>query len=537
MPGMIVAPQPIAVEEGAKVLAAGGNAFDAALTTAAVQGVIDPHSCGLGGYLVMCCHPAGSTAPHAIVDAPAVAGARVTPEMWQDIVLGMNPRGWGYFLKGKVNDDGYQSVCTPGMVRGMKVIHERWGTRSWSDMLAPAIRVANEGFVVNEHLASRWKEPRQYPDASSNFDKLHATPDAKRIWLKPDGSSYEAGETIQNRDYGRSLERLVKQGADDFYTGELAAEMVADLKKHDGWVTADDLANYQHREEPPVVISYRDYTIVTNQPPHGGPTLAAILNILEGYDLSSYDHNSAKYIELVSMAMKAAFADRNRHLADPSFENVPLEWLVSKDRASHWRDVIDKGEPIVPGPLHQDTPDTTQVTVVDRWGNCVSLTHSLGMSSGAITPGLGYMYNNSMVNFHPYPGHPNSIAPRKGRTTGMTPTIVLKGNKPVLVIGAPGATRIITSILQVIVNVLDFNMSVTDAVISPRFDCQGEMIFAHMRIPQMILNEVAKKHAVTRLPQSYGGMALVHAITIDEHSGALKGAADAGADGMAMLVP
>ncbi|MEX1231030.1 MAG: gamma-glutamyltransferase [Planctomycetaceae bacterium] len=536
MPGMIVAPQPLAVEEGAKVLAAGGNAFDAALTAAAVQGVIDPHSCGLGGYLVMTCHPADATGPHVVIDAPAVAGSRVAPDMWQDIVLGANPRGWGFFLKGKVNDNGYQSVCTPGMVRGMTAIHERWGTRSWAEMLAPAIRVANEGFVVNDHLASRWKDPAQLPEASSLYEKLNVTPDAQRIWLKPGGKTYEAGETIRNPDYGRSLERLVKHGPQDFYTGELAGEMIADLTKHDGWVTADDLAGYRHREEAPVVASYRDYTIVTNQPPHGGPTLAAILQILEGYDVASYEHNSAEYIWLVSMAMKGAFADRNRHLADPDFEKVPLEWMISKDRAARWRDVIDKGEPIVPGLLHQDTPDTTHVTVVDRWGNAVSLTHSLGMSSGAITPGLGFMYNNSMINFHPFPGHPNSIAPKKGRTTGMTPTIVRKGNKPVLVIGAPGATRIITSILQVIVNVLDFKMSVTDAVLSPRFDCQGDTILAQMRIPQMVLDEVAQKHAVTRMPQSHGGMALVHAITIDEATGALNGAADAGADGMSLLV-
>ncbi len=536
MPGMIVAPQPLAVEEGAKVLAAGGNAYDAALTCAAVQGVIDPHSCGLGGYLVMTCWPAESTEPHAIVDAPALAGSLVKPDMWEDVVLGMNPRGWGYFLKGKVNDNGYQSICTPGMVRGLRIIHERWGTRNWAETLAPAIRIAHEGFVVGEHLATRWKDPAQLPEASSLLEKINTTPDAQRIWLEADGTTYEAGETIRNPDYGRTLERLVKHGPEDFYTGELAREMVADIRKHNGWVTAEDLAGYQHREEAPVVVKYRDYTIVTNQPPHGGPTLAAILNILEGYDLASLEYNSAEYVWLVSMAMKAAFADRNRHLADPRFEQVPLEWMISKDRAVHWRKIIDGGQPIVSGPVHQDTPDTTHVTVVDRWGNAVSLTHSLGMSSGAISPGLGFMYNNSMINFHPYPGHPNSIAPRKGRTTGMTPTIVLKGNKPVLVIGAPGATRIITSILQVIVNVLDFKMSISDAVLSPRFDCQGEMIFAHARIPEMVLSEVRKKHPVTRIPQSHGGMALVHAITIDEQTGTLNGAADTGADGMAMLV-
>ncbi|MFQ5735033.1 MAG: gamma-glutamyltransferase family protein, partial [Planctomycetaceae bacterium] len=454
MPGMIVAPQPLAVEEGAKVLMAGGNAFDAALTCAAVQFLVDPHSCGIGGYLVMTCKPADSAEPGTIVDAPALAGSRTTAEMWNDVVIGANPRGWGYFLEGKVNEDGYQSVCTPGMVRGMQTIVESWCTRSWREILQPAIRIAREGWTVTEHQANRWKAPPMFYEASSAFQKLHVTDDARRIYLKPDGSSYEAGETLRNPDYGRTLERLADDGPDDFYTGELAEEMLADWESHVGWVTADDLARYAVHDDGPVVTTYREYTVVTNPPPHGGPTLAAILNILENEDLASIPHNSPDYILRVSLAMKAAFADRNRHLADPGFEDVPLDWMISKERAAELCDTIASGRDIDTGRLHQDGPDTTQVTVVDAVGNCVSLTHSLGSSSGVISPGLGFMYNNSMVNFHPLPGHPNSIAPGKGRTTGMTPTLVLKDGKPVLVLGAPGATRIITSVLQVILNVL-----------------------------------------------------------------------------------
>jgi gamma-glutamyltranspeptidase / glutathione hydrolase len=239
---------------------------------------------------------------------------------------------------------------------------------------------------------------------------------------------------------------------------------------------------------------------------------------------------------LVSLAMKAAFADRNRHLADPRFVDVPLDWMISKQRALQWRDVIDSGQPIAVGRDQHDAPDTTQITVVDRAGNCVSLTHSLGNSSGVISPGLGFMYNNSMVNFDPHPGHPNSIAPRKGRTTGMTPTIVLKGDRPVLVLGAPGATRIITSVAQVILNVLDFGMSVSDAVLAPRFDCQGDAIKCQARIPEFVCAAVRKRHGIFRIPRSHGGLGLVHAIAIDEQTGQLAGAADTGADGMALWV-
>ena len=167
MPAMIVAPQPIAVEEGAKVLAAGGNAFDAAVAAAVVQGVIDPHSCGLGGYLVMTYHRAGQSAFSPILDAPAVAGSLVQADQWKDSIIRPNPDGWGYFLKGKVNDLGYQSVCVPGMVRGLAEIQRRFCTRSWSDLFQPAIRIAEEGFTVSANKSSGWKEPAAHPEASS----------------------------------------------------------------------------------------------------------------------------------------------------------------------------------------------------------------------------------------------------------------------------------------------------------------------------------------------------------------------------------
>ncbi|MGV3721938.1 MAG: gamma-glutamyltransferase [Actinomycetota bacterium] len=534
MPGMIVAPQPLAVEAGARVLQQGGNAFDAALTCAGVQFLVDPHSCGIGGYLLLTAHTPEGLQP--ILDAPALAGARTTPEMWEDIVIGPNPGGWGYFLQGKVNEDGYLSVCTPGIVRGMQAIHARWCTLPWAELFAPAIRIAEEGWTVGAHLAARWKEQPSYYEGSSAFQKLHVTPDARRIYLKPDGRTYEPNERLCNPDYGRTLRRLAEHGADDFYTGALAQEMTADLAANGSWVTAEDFAAYELRDEPPVVTTYRGHTVATAQPPHGGPTLAAILNILEGYDLAALEHNGPEYLYLVAMAMKAAFSDRNRLLGDPRFVDVPLAWMISKERAAEWRGVIDRGERITTDRVQPASPTTTQVTVVDRWGNCVSLTHSLGSCSGAISPGLGFMWNNSMVNYHPLAGHPNSIAPRKSRTTGMAPTIVYRDGKPVLVLGAPGGTRILTSVLQVILNQLDFGMSITDAVHAPRIDCQGDVIECQSRIPEYVCAEVRKKHGIVRSPRAHGGMGLVHAIAIDPHTGRLTGAADTGADGMALLV-
>jgi gamma-glutamyltranspeptidase/glutathione hydrolase len=285
-----------------------------------------------------------------------------------------------------------------------------------------------------------------------------------------------------------------------------------------------------------VVGTYRGYKIVTAPPPHGGPTLLAILNILEGYNLAGLEHNSPDYIYWVAMAMKAAFADRNPHLGDPAFADVPLEWMIAKERAEYWRQQIDSGREIKVAFNVTEPPDTTHVSVVDDAGNGVALTHSLGMSSGVITPGLGFMYNNSMINFHPWPGHPNSIAPGKARTTGMAPTIVYKDDKPLLVVGSPGATRIITANVQVILNVLEFGMSPAEAILAPRFDCQGDLIKCQARIPELVCAQVRRKHPIQRFPHSHGTFALVHAISIDPATGALAGGADTGSDGMALRV-
>ena len=183
------------------------------------------------------------------------------------------------------------------------------------------------------------------------------------------------------------------------------------------------------------------------------------------------------------MALKAAFADRNPYLGDPEFVDVPIDWMISKERGAEWRQHIAAGRPIVVDYVPPEPPDTTHVSVVDRHGNCVALTHSLGSGSGVITPGMGFIYNNSMCNFNPLPGTANSIAPRKSRTTGMAPTVVYRDGKPVLVIGAPGGTKIITSVLQVLLNILDFGMSPSEAVLAPRFDCQGDLITCQPRIP------------------------------------------------------
>jgi len=544
MPAAISAPQPLAVEAGAKVLMSGGNAIDAAVTAALVQSIVSPQMCGIGGYGVINLYLAAESASLAL-DAPALAGALVRDDMWVDKLIRPNPGGWGYFLEGNVNEAGYSSVCTPGAVMLYAAMLDRWGTIDFGQAADPAVRIARDGFVVSDALAVAWKRSNQYWEGLSLSDYIHSNAEARRIYLRNDGATYDTGETLRNPDYAASLRHIVEHGSDDFYHGELMERMAGDLQANSSFVTRQDFEQYRMREDASARGTYRGHAVTSSTAPHGGPTLIAILNILEGYDLAGMGHNSPEYIYTVGLAMKAAFADRNPHLADTDFEDVPLDWMMSKDRAAFWRDRIDAGRPIEPTPPPAESPHTTHLSVIDAQGNCISLTHSLGASSGVITPGLGFMYNNSMVNFNPLPGHPNSIAPGKGRTTGMTPTIVYQkasgsgdphAQAPLLVLGAPGATRIITSTLQVILNVIDFGMDIEKAVHAPRFDCQLDAISCQRRIPIWVLDEVNKRYPAVHIPYSHGGLALVHALHVDPQTGALSGAADTGNEGMAAVV-
>ena len=540
MPGMIVAPEPPAVEAGAQVLMRGGNAIDAAVTCAFVEGIVNPMNCGIGGYMLATLHladAAGGTGQTFALDAPALAGSQTTPAMWEADSLGPNPEGWGFLVRDRANYMGYSSICTPGAVRGLATLLARYGTITWADAIAPAARIAREGFMIGQTLAASWRNRARDPRLCASLDCIEANPEARRIYLRDNGEPYEAADLLRNPDYADTLERLAARGPDDYYTGELAGEISRDLVANGSFVTADDLAAYRMRDVQPVAGTYRGWALHTSPPPHGGPTLLAALNILEGADLAGMSHNSPEYIYRVSMALKAAFADRNPYLGDPEFVDVPLDWMISKARGAEWQRHIAAGRPIVVGYVPPEPPDTTHVSVVDRHGNCVALTHSLGSGSGVITPGRGFIYNNSMCNFNPLPGTANSIAPRKSRTTGMAPTVVYRDGRPVLVIGAPGGTKIITSVLQVLLNIVDFGMNPSEAVLAPRFDCQGDLITCQPRIPGFVRDEVGRRHPVAASPSSHGGMGLVHVIALDGATGKLTGGADTGAGGMALLAP
>ncbi len=522
MNGMITAPQPLAVDVGARVLADGGNAVDAAIAAAFVQMVVDPRNCGVGGFGMMNIHTA-KTGQEVILDFHGKAGSKVKPDMWENEVVRENPSGYGYTLKNQVNERGYKSITTPGTVAGLYMASQEHGTMTWKEVIQPAIKVATEGIEVSNGIANARKNQPIGSETSP--------------WICRGKSSYEGGgEFIANPDMARTFSIIAEGGADVFYHGDLARQIARDIESGGGFITLEDLNNYEVTVTEPICSDYRGYTIASNHPPGGGVTILQMLKILEGYDLATMGHLTPEYIYTVSMAMKAAWADRANLVGDSAFVDVPIPDLLSEERAMRWRERIDAHEKITVPRWHSREPgSTTHLSVVDPWGNAVGLTHSLGSGADVVTQGLGFMYNNCMNCFNPVPGQVNSIEPGKSRVTGMAPTLVKTSDRAYFTVGAPGGTRIVTGILHAILNVLDHRMTATEAIAAPRFDCQGDVIAAHARIAPSVCERVrGMGHDINRLLASYGGIASVHGIIIDPETGKLDGGADPGSGGMAL---
>jgi len=522
---MIVCPQPQAAERGIQILKRGGNAVDAAVATAFLQGVVDIQNCGIGGFGQMHIYMV-DPAEESMIDFHGKAGSKVTPDMWEDLMISQSRQGFGYALKGNVNRFGYRSITTPGTIMGLHEGHIRYGTMPWRDVLRPAIDLAEQGFIVSQEQALDW---RTQPDSLA---PLLATPEAKRIYTK-NGMPHEAGESVANKEYAETLRKIAEEGPDAFYRGDIADKMLDDFEQNDAFIVDKDLEDYKLKIYSPITTEYRGYTVASNDAPGGGLTLLELLNIVEGYDLWKHDWRGmgsdiAEYIHLLAMAMRAAEADRAKHVGDPDFVDVPTGRIISKDRAEQWRQRIDAGEKILVPKWPQEPPSTTHLCVVDEKGNVVSLTHTLGSCSGVITPGLGFFYNNAMINFDPVPGRPNSIAPGKSRITQMSPTIVFKDEQPYLIIGAPGGGHIVSALLQVITNIIDHEMTPAEAVAHPRLFClHTDIIDVSARMPQYVCDELeAKGNRIIKIPASYGPFASVQTIMVDQARNRVLGGSD-----------
>ncbi|MHA6688160.1 gamma-glutamyltransferase [Mesorhizobium sp. A556] len=466
--GMVVTAQHLASQVGVDVLKSGGNAIDAAVAVGYALAVVYPTAGNLGGGGFMTIRlKDGKT---TFLDFRERAPLASTKTMYLDKD--------GKPVPG-ASTDGYLAVGTPGSVAGFETAREKYGTKERGELLAPAIKLAAEGFVL---------EPGDIASFADGNDMLAKDPAAAKIFL-PDGKPLELGAKLVQTDLAKSLKAISKQGTSAFYEGEIADLIVKASEANGGILAKEDFQHYKVRELAPVQCSYRGYDIVSSPPPSsGGLVICEILNVLEGYPISYLGYGSAETTRLMVEAMRHAYVDRNTALGDPDFVNNPVTKLTSKAYAEEIRSRIDPYRAGVSKALTinggAESKETTHYSIIDKDGNAVAVTYTLNGSFGIgkVAEGTGILLNNEMDDFTIKPGVPNlyglvqgeanAIEPRKSPLSSMSPTIVSRDGKPFMVIGSPGGSRIITITLEAIMNVVDHGMSLQEAIDAPRIHHQ-----------------------------------------------------------------
>ncbi|MDR7520258.1 MAG: gamma-glutamyltransferase [Armatimonadota bacterium] len=468
--GMVASATPLATEIGLQILRAGGNAVDAAVATAFALGVAEPAASGLGGGGFILIRLANGQV--AFIDYREVAPKAATPTMY----LGPD---------GKVIPNatvvGHLAVGVPGTLAGLTLALRSYGTMSLRQVLAPSIALAERGYPVPKTMAGLIKD---------NIEKLNRFPAARAIYTK-DGLPYEVGDHIVLRDLAKSYRLIASGGPDVFYKGEIADAIAAEMRRGGGLITKEDLAAYRPKLRDPVRSTYRGYEIISSPPPSSGGThVIEALNILEDFNIAQSGFNTPQTLHLITEALKRSFADRAKYMADPDFVKVPVAGLTSKEYAATLRRTIDltKATAVAPGdPAPYDKPaNTSHISVVDRHGNLVALTQTINyfFASGVVVPGYGIMLNDEMDDFVPTPGSANSVEPGKRPLSSMAPTLVLRDGRPFLTIGTPGATRIISALSQILMNIIDHKMDIQSAIEAPRIHAMTRDIFLEARIPE-----------------------------------------------------
>jgi gamma-glutamyltranspeptidase / glutathione hydrolase len=480
--GMVVSVHELASRAGVEIMQAGGNAVDAAVATGFALAVVHPPAGNIGGGGFMLVRMADGKVH--FLDYREKAPAAATRDMYLDAQGNVIPNA---------SDIGYKAIGVPGSVAGMVYAEQKFGKLTLKQVMGPAIRLAREGYALS------WGEARDLHDKY-----LTQFPESRRVFQRG-GDFYQTGEIFRQPDLARTLERIAAK-PDDFYHGALARELATAMQKGGGLITADDLAHYEVKEREPVRGTYRGYEVISAPPPSsGGTVLLESLNILEGYDLSRLGDRSAESIHYTTEAFRRAFFDRAEFLGDPDFSRIPVAQLIDKRYGAAWRNSIDetKATPskdlkrpaifaeleqyaaIHPQPLeNHESPHTTHYSVVDAEGNAVSVTTTINdwFGSRVTADGLGFLMNDEMDDFSSKPGVPNSdgliqgeanaIGPGKRPLSSMTPTIVVHDGKPLLVLGSPGSSKIISTVANVLMGVVDYDMNIQEAVNAPRFHHQ-----------------------------------------------------------------
>lgn len=468
--GMVVSSQHLASQVGNDILQKGGNAIDAAVAVGYAQAVVNACCGNIGGGGFMTIHLADGT--NTFINFRETAPSSASKNMYLDKD--------GNLIK-DASLYGYLASGVPGTVKGLNSALEKYGTLSRQDVMAPAIKLAREGYILT----------RADTDVlETTTERFKQDPESAKIFLKPDGTPWQPGDRLIQTDLANTLELIASQGSDAFYQGEIPKKVEEASKQHNGLLTQEDFANFTITETKPITCTYRGYEFISAPPPSsGGVTICQTLNILEGYDLKSMGFNSAEYVHTLTEAMRHAYMDRNTFLGDPQFIKNPTEKLLNKAYATEIRQQIKPNEAtssenVQPGIAPHESPETTHYSVIDKNGNAVSTTYTINGRFGAvvIAPGTGFFLNNEMDDFTTkvgeknlyglVQGERNSIAPLKRPLSSMSPTIVTKEGKPFLILGSPGGSRIISITLQTALNIIEFGMPPQEAVNSPRIHHQ-----------------------------------------------------------------
>jgi len=530
---MVASVDPIASRVGAEIMKRGGNAIDAAVAVALTLAVTWPEAGNLGGGGFLLLRKADGT--EVAIDYRERAPLAATRDMYLDAD--------GNVIK-DVSLVGYKAAGVPGTVAGLALAHKKYGKLPWREVVEPARRLAKEGFLVSDYLARSLAVKR-------TMERLQKFPESWRIFER-EGRPYKPGERFVQTDLAATLARIQKDPS-DFYRGKIARQIVAAMRAHGGIITAEDLARYEPTPRKPLHGTYRGYEIITMPPPSsGGVVLIEMLHMLEPYDLAAMGWHSSQEVHAMVEVMRRAYADRAKYLGDTDFvPGVPIAGLMSREYAEQRRKDIDPAhatdsKTIQAGePARYESPQTTHFTIVDAQGNVVANTYTLNESYGsAVTvPGAGFLLNDEMDDFTSKPGVPNTygliqgeanaIAPRKRPLSSMTPTLVMKDGEVAFALGSPGGSTIMNTVLQVIVNVIDFGMNIQEAIDAARFHHQwlpDKIAWENFEFSRDTLDALERMgHIFADKPAQIGD---AQAIAIDPRDGARLGACDPRRGGM-----
>ena len=522
--GVVSSSSAIASEVGVEIMKKGGNAVDAAIATAFAMAVTWPTAGNIGGGGFMIYH--GTDGEATAFDFREKAPLASTKTMYLDADGN---------IRDNSNHDSLLAVGVPGTVAGMELAHQRYGSLEWQELLQPAIDLARDGMPISWYLHDSFKRYKPY------WDRY---PSSAKVFLKKDGSFYQPDDTWKQPDLADTLERIQKEGKDGFYKGR-TAQLVADfMKKNGGIITTEDMAKYRAIEREPIRGSYRGYEIVSMPPPSsGGVVMVHMLNILEGFDLGEIGHNSALYIHLLTEAMRRAYADRANFLGDADFnEDLRIATLTSKEHAAAQRATINmdyksESDPAKFAQLYE-SEETTHFSVVDKDGNMVSVTYTLenGFGTKAVVEGAGFLLNNEMGDFNARPGVTlrdgtigtvaNQIRPEQRMLSSMSPTVVAKDGVPLFATGTPGGRTIINTTLQTVLNVIDHEMNIAEALAAGRIHHQWLPDTTRIESKLFSADTLRLYEARGHVMRRSRGIGTAMMVYRDPDTGVLSGAAD-----------